>query len=175
MIQGHGGVLDRFDSYLLGGVGFYATLHLLGIFNSSDALDFARATRGAADDTVDAKASRNLRIDGIDRHASARRDRRATPTSSRSSGWLRGATSSCSANRRVRFGVERHEHGRRRTRRACVASQWRAIRTIVLAATDGSVAFEAVFAAVERGIDVAVANKELVVAAGALLVEAAQS
>ncbi|MFZ0033037.1 MAG: phosphatidate cytidylyltransferase [Candidatus Cybelea sp.] len=31
MIQGHGGVLDRFDSYLLGGVGFYATLHLLGI------------------------------------------------------------------------------------------------------------------------------------------------
>ncbi|MGA8327640.1 MAG: 1-deoxy-D-xylulose-5-phosphate reductoisomerase [Candidatus Cybelea sp.] len=44
---------------------------------------------------------------------------------------------------------------------------------IVLAATDGSVAFEAVFSAVERGIDVAVANKELVVAAGALLVEAA--
>jgi 1-deoxy-D-xylulose-5-phosphate reductoisomerase len=43
---------------------------------------------------------------------------------------------------------------------------------IVLAATDGSVAFEAVFAAVERGIDVAVANKELIVAAGALLVEA---
>ncbi|HEY6450210.1 MAG TPA: phosphatidate cytidylyltransferase [Candidatus Cybelea sp.] len=31
MIQGHGGVLDRFDSYLLGGVGFYATLHILGI------------------------------------------------------------------------------------------------------------------------------------------------
>lgn len=46
---------------------------------------------------------------------------------------------------------------------------------IVLAATDGSVAFEAVFAAVERGIDVAIANKELVVAAGALLVERARS
>jgi len=45
---------------------------------------------------------------------------------------------------------------------------------ILLAATDGSVAFEAVFAAVERGIDVAVANKELVVAAGALLVERAR-
>ena len=45
---------------------------------------------------------------------------------------------------------------------------------ILLAATDGSVAFEAVFAAVERGTDVAVANKELVVAAGALLVESAQ-
>ncbi|HEY6234076.1 MAG TPA: 1-deoxy-D-xylulose-5-phosphate reductoisomerase [Candidatus Elarobacter sp.] len=42
---------------------------------------------------------------------------------------------------------------------------------IVLAATDGSVAFEAVFAAVDRGIDVAVANKELIVAAGELLVE----
>ena len=28
---GHGGVLDRFDSYLFGGVAFFATLHLLGI------------------------------------------------------------------------------------------------------------------------------------------------
>jgi 1-deoxy-D-xylulose-5-phosphate reductoisomerase len=45
---------------------------------------------------------------------------------------------------------------------------------ILLAATDGSVAFEAVFAAVEGGIDVAVANKELIVSAGALLVESAQ-
>lgn len=45
---------------------------------------------------------------------------------------------------------------------------------VLLAATDGSVAFEAVFAAVERGVDVAVANKELVVAAGALLVERAR-
>jgi phosphatidate cytidylyltransferase len=31
MIPEHGGVLDRFDSYLLGGVAFFATLHLLGI------------------------------------------------------------------------------------------------------------------------------------------------
>jgi CDP-diglyceride synthetase len=30
---GHGGVLDRFDSYLLGGVAFFATLHLLGILS----------------------------------------------------------------------------------------------------------------------------------------------
>jgi 1-deoxy-D-xylulose-5-phosphate reductoisomerase len=45
---------------------------------------------------------------------------------------------------------------------------------ILLAATDGSVAFAAVFAAVERGIDIAVANKELIVSAGALLVESAQ-
>jgi 1-deoxy-D-xylulose-5-phosphate reductoisomerase len=44
---------------------------------------------------------------------------------------------------------------------------------VVLAATDGSVAFDAVFAAVERGISVAVANKELIVAAGELLVAAA--
>ena len=46
---------------------------------------------------------------------------------------------------------------------------------IVLAATDGAVAFEAVFAAVARGIDVAVANKELVVAAGELLFAAARA
>jgi 1-deoxy-D-xylulose-5-phosphate reductoisomerase len=46
---------------------------------------------------------------------------------------------------------------------------------IVLAATDGSVAFEAVFAAVARGIDVAVANKELIVAAGELLVQSARA
>jgi 1-deoxy-D-xylulose-5-phosphate reductoisomerase len=44
---------------------------------------------------------------------------------------------------------------------------------IVLAATDGAVAFDAVFAAVERGIDIAVANKELIVAAGELLMAAA--
>jgi 1-deoxy-D-xylulose-5-phosphate reductoisomerase len=44
---------------------------------------------------------------------------------------------------------------------------------IVLAATDGAVAFDAVFAAVDAGIDVAVANKELIVAAGELLVERA--
>ncbi len=46
---------------------------------------------------------------------------------------------------------------------------------VVLAATDGAVAFDAVFAAVDRGIDVAIANKELVVAAGELLVARARS
>lgn len=46
---------------------------------------------------------------------------------------------------------------------------------IVLAATDGFVSFDAVFAAVERGIDVAVANKELIVAAGELLMASAAS
>jgi 1-deoxy-D-xylulose-5-phosphate reductoisomerase len=45
---------------------------------------------------------------------------------------------------------------------------------IVLAATDGFVSFDAVFAAVERGIDIAVANKELIVAAGELLIAAAK-
>ena len=45
---------------------------------------------------------------------------------------------------------------------------------LVLAATDGAVAFDAVFAAVERGTTIAVANKELIVAAGELLVAAAR-
>jgi 1-deoxy-D-xylulose-5-phosphate reductoisomerase len=45
---------------------------------------------------------------------------------------------------------------------------------IVLAATDGFVSFDAVFAAVERGIDIAVANKELIVAAGELLISASK-
>jgi 1-deoxy-D-xylulose-5-phosphate reductoisomerase len=44
---------------------------------------------------------------------------------------------------------------------------------IVLAATDGFVAFDAVMAAVDRGIDVAVANKELIVAAGEVVMAAA--
>jgi 1-deoxy-D-xylulose-5-phosphate reductoisomerase len=45
---------------------------------------------------------------------------------------------------------------------------------LVVAATDGAVAFDAVFAAVERGITIAVANKELIVAAGELFIEAAR-
>jgi 1-deoxy-D-xylulose-5-phosphate reductoisomerase len=45
---------------------------------------------------------------------------------------------------------------------------------MVLAATDGLVACQAVFAAVERGIDVALANKEIVVAAGEPLFEYAK-
>ena len=44
---------------------------------------------------------------------------------------------------------------------------------IVLAATDGAVAFAAVLAAIERGTDVAVANKELIVAAGEVMLAAA--
>lgn len=31
MIAGHGGVLDRFDSYLFGGMAFFGMLHLLGV------------------------------------------------------------------------------------------------------------------------------------------------
>ncbi|TAM59469.1 1-deoxy-D-xylulose-5-phosphate reductoisomerase [bacterium] len=47
---------------------------------------------------------------------------------------------------------------------------------VVLAATDGAVALEAVFAAVRAGIDVALANKEIVVSLGeALRAEAARS
>lgn len=44
---------------------------------------------------------------------------------------------------------------------------------VVVAATDGAIAFDAVFAAVERGIRIAVANKELIVAAGELFMAAA--
>lgn len=33
MIQGHGGVLDRFDSYLFGGMAFFGTLHLIGVLS----------------------------------------------------------------------------------------------------------------------------------------------
>lgn len=33
IIQGHGGVLDRFDSYLFGGMAFFGTLHLVGVLS----------------------------------------------------------------------------------------------------------------------------------------------
>ncbi|MDQ6823375.1 MAG: 1-deoxy-D-xylulose-5-phosphate reductoisomerase [Candidatus Eremiobacteraeota bacterium] len=45
---------------------------------------------------------------------------------------------------------------------------------VLLAATDGFVSFDAVFAAAERGTDIAIANKELIVSAGDLLAEAAR-
>jgi 1-deoxy-D-xylulose-5-phosphate reductoisomerase len=45
---------------------------------------------------------------------------------------------------------------------------------VVVAATDGAVAFDAIFAAVEAGIRIAVANKELIVSAGELFVAAAK-
>ena len=44
---------------------------------------------------------------------------------------------------------------------------------VVLAATDGFVSFDAVFEAIARGTDVAVANKELIVSAGELLAASA--
>jgi 1-deoxy-D-xylulose-5-phosphate reductoisomerase len=62
------------------------------------------------------------------------------------------------------------EDGAAGLRRVAVESE----PDIVLAATDGFVSFDAVFAAVERGIDIAVANKELIVAAGELLLAAAE-
>lgn len=33
VIQGHGGVLDRFDSYLFGGMAFYGMLHVIGLLH----------------------------------------------------------------------------------------------------------------------------------------------
>jgi len=33
MIGGHGGVLDRFDSYLFGGMAFFGSLHLAGVLS----------------------------------------------------------------------------------------------------------------------------------------------
>ncbi len=74
----------------------------------------------------------------------------------------------------ARFGVEiatTAQDGPAGLRRVAVEGD----PEIVLAATDGSVAFEAVFAAVDRGIDIAIANKELVVAAGALLMARGRS
>jgi phosphatidate cytidylyltransferase len=35
LISGHGGVLDRFDSYIFGGVAFYFALYLIGVISHS--------------------------------------------------------------------------------------------------------------------------------------------
>lgn len=64
----------------------------------------------------------------------------------------------------------RVEHGERGLMSVAAESD----ADIVLAATDGLVACRAVFAAAERGIDIALANKEIAVAAGEPLFAAAQ-
>ena len=33
LISGHGGVLDRFDSYIFGGIAFYFALYLIGVIS----------------------------------------------------------------------------------------------------------------------------------------------
>ena len=35
LIWGHGGVLDRFDSYIFGGVAFYLALYLIGVISNN--------------------------------------------------------------------------------------------------------------------------------------------
>ena len=35
LISGHGGVLDRFDSYIFGGVAFYFALYLIGVITEN--------------------------------------------------------------------------------------------------------------------------------------------
>src|ERR1700730_17916545 len=67
--------------------------------------------------------------------------------------------------------VQRVEYGARGLMEVAVNSG----AEIVLAATDGLVACRAVFAAVERSIDVALANKEIAVAAGEPLFAAAKA
>lgn len=73
---------------------------------------------------------------------------------------------------RVRFGEEHIVLSGAAGLRAVAAESG---AQIVLAATDGSVSFDAVFAAVDAGVDIAVANKELIVAAGELLFERARA
>ena len=88
-------------------------------------------------------------------------------------GLAAGSNAQLLRDQAERFDVDvvslRDDHGADGLMRVATASG----ADLVLAATDGAVAFDAVFAAVDRGIDVAVANKELIVAAGELLLRAA--
>jgi len=87
------------------------------------------------------------------------------------------ATEAGVADLRARIGANgakaaiRIEHGER----GLIAVAAESGADIVLAATDGLVACRAVFAAVERGIAIALANKEIAVAAGEPLFAAARA
>ncbi|MDQ6929919.1 MAG: 1-deoxy-D-xylulose-5-phosphate reductoisomerase [Candidatus Eremiobacteraeota bacterium] len=88
-------------------------------------------------------------------------------------GLAAGKNSALLAQQAERFGVRitsTSAQGIDGLRRVAIESK----PDVVLAATDGFVAFDVAFAVVERGIDLAVANKELVVAAGELLMRAAR-
>ena len=88
-------------------------------------------------------------------------------------GLAAGKNSTLLAEQASRFGVRvtsTAAHGIDGLRRVAIESK----PDVVLAATDGFVAFDVAFEAVACGIDLAVANKELVVAAGELLMDAAR-
>ncbi len=159
-IGSHGGVLDRFDSYIFAGSGV--------LFRAVDSrIRPARSLAAAVKRIAILGSTGSIGRQALDVIA-------VIAIALRSSGLAAGRNAELLREQAEQFevgvislGDDGGAHGLMR-----VATESGA--EIVLAATDGAVAFDAVFAAVERGIDVAVANKELIVAAGELLLREAR-
>ncbi len=172
---GHGGWLDRFDSYIFGGVAFYGAvwmvLHLPWAGPRMKRIAVLGSTGSIGTQTLDVVAQHPDRFRIVALAAGTRTDELAEQALRFSPALVSCARPD--GERALRAALDpvvRVASGSA----GLLAAATESGADLIVAATDGMVALEAILAAVERGTSVAVANKELIVAAGGLLLPAAR-